>query len=688
MKLINKLFFLLILIYSNAISQPLPDSKKDTWKGFERTYFTINQHSAYYVKPAKALPGNPWIWRSAFPDWHTEIDSLLLQRGFHVAYISVENQYGSPYAMQTWDQFYNYLTGSVKLSPQPALEAVSRGTIYVMSWAKRNPDKVSCIYAETPVYDLKSWPGAKGRSPGDAESWKQFKDIFHLSEQQAIDFNDNPYDNLEGLAAFKVPVLNVIGINDTLAPREENTDIFIKRYTELGGPAAVYPVTEGPQSLHGHHFPIRHVKAYADFVFSNSYPVKNRLAHSSYYQLRNGLKNFAQTAVKQQKATVAFLGGSITYNPGWRQKITTYLQERFPKTEFKFIAAGIPSLGSLPHAFRLQRDLLDSGKVDLLFIEAAVNDRVNGTDSLTQVRALEGIVRHAKKTNPLIDIVMMAFADPDKNRDYDRHRIPAEITNHELIAEHYHLPSLNLAKEVHDRIVNQEFSWADDFKDVHPAVYGQELYASGIKSLLNACFDEASVVAATTLAITATTTVAAKTPTVAVKTPTAAAKTPTAKTATRLTGSKTTLPKELDPYNFSNGSYYDIKNAKSDANWKINTDWTPKDQADTRPGFVHVPVLSAEKPGATLSISFKGTAIGIAVISGPDAGTITYSVDGAAKKQIDLFTPWSNWLHLPWYLLLEGGLKNGSHVLNISIDNTKNTGSKGNACRIVYFLKN
>lgn len=127
---------------------------------------------------------------------------------------------------------------------------------------------------------------------------------------------------------------------------------------------------------------------------------------------------------------------------------------------------------------------------------------------------------------------------------------------------------------------------------------------------------------------------------------------------------------------------------KLDVNWKINPDWTPADQAGTRSGFVHVPVLSAEKPGAALSLPFTGTAIGIAVISGPDAGTISYSVDGAAKKQIDLFTPWSNSLHLPWYLLLEGALKNGSHVLNISIDNTKNTGSKGNACRIVYFLKN
>jgi hypothetical protein len=71
-----------------------------SWKGFERIAFKIGKHDAYYVKPTKAMEGNPWIWRASFPDWHTDMDSILLAKGFHVVFVDVDNEYGSPYSMQ------------------------------------------------------------------------------------------------------------------------------------------------------------------------------------------------------------------------------------------------------------------------------------------------------------------------------------------------------------------------------------------------------------------------------------------------------------------------------------------------------------------------------------------------------------------------------------------------------------
>jgi sialidase-1 len=126
----RRILFLLILfsIFKGHV-QAQPASKADRWKGFERTYMTIDHHAAYYVKPAKPLPGNPWVWRAAFPDWHPAMDSLLLSRGFYIAYINVDDQYGSPAALQEWDRFYNYLTDSLQFSTKPALEAVSRGAL-------------------------------------------------------------------------------------------------------------------------------------------------------------------------------------------------------------------------------------------------------------------------------------------------------------------------------------------------------------------------------------------------------------------------------------------------------------------------------------------------------------------------------------------------------------------------------
>ena len=594
-----------------------------------------------------ALPGNPWVCRASFPDWHTDMDSILLSKGFYIAYLSVDDQYGSPQSLQVWNQFYRYLTTKISLAPRVALEAVSRGALYAYGWAKRNPDKVTCVYAETPVCDIKSWPGGKEKGIGDTASWNQLKAAYHFTEAQAMAYNDNPIDNLEGLASFRLPILHVIGLNDKLAPPTENTYPFAHRYITAGGPMIVYPVTIGPQELWGHHFPIDRADYYAAFIFNNSFPVKKQLPYSNYYETAGGLKNFYKVVTTRKKATVTFLGGSITYNPGWRQKVCRYLVERFPDVEFHFIAAGILSLGSLSHAFRLQRDVLDSGKTDLLFVEAAVNDR--GTDSLTQVRALEGIIRQAKKSNPDMDIAMMAFADPEKTNDYNKDIVPTEISNHQLISHYYDLPFINLGKEVRDKMNNKEFTWADDFKDLHPAIFGKELYFATIKSLLQDCFDHQS---------------------------------------DGISSPKIVLPKPIDKASFQNGKYYNIKNALYKNGWSITNKWQPADGLPTREGFVNIPVLSSNTPGAELALPFKGTAVGIAIVSGSDAGMISYAIDNGAFKNIDLYTPWSSMLHLPLYLLLGSDLKKGNHILKICISEQKNKASKGNACRMVNFLVN
>ncbi len=619
----------------------------DLWKGFQRVHFTIGGHEAWYVKPSAPLKGNPWIWRASFPDWHTEMDSLLLSKGMYVVFINVDDQYGSPASMQGWEQLYDYLTGSLHFAAKASLEGVSRGGLYVYAWAKRNPEKVNCIYNEAPVCDFKSWPGGKGEGKGDSASWKQLQQVFSMTEAQALVFGDNPIDHLEGLASFKVPVLHVVGAYDKIVPSAENTFILARLYASFGGPISIYPVTNGPQELEGHHFPIEHAEEWAGFILNNAYPVSDPLPYDHYFHIRNGLQNSYHSMQQNRRATVAFLGGSITYNPGWRDKVCSWLRERFPETVFHFIAAGIPSLGSPAHAFRLQRDLLDSGKTDLMFVEAAVNDRGNGTDSLTQVLALEGIVRHALKSNPRMDVVFMSFADPEKNKDYNRGMIPVETENQELVAAHYGMPSINLDKEISDKINNKEFSWEYDFKDLHPSPFGQELYAATIKNLLITAFDHSGI-----------------------------------------TSNYQALPAPINKGNFGMGVCVSPEHAEYDKGWMLDNNWAPHDGLPAREGFVHTKMLTTSTPGAALNLSFSGTAVGIAIVSGADAGTILYSIDRGAEKKLDLFTAWSDQLHLPWYLVLGKGLKQGKHILHLKISGEKNNRSKGNACRIVYFLVN
>jgi len=640
--------FILFSISSGVQAQKITLLPTSQWHGFKKVNFLFNDIPAFYIKPTKPLPGNPWIWRAHFPDWHIAMDSVLLQKGMSVVYINTNDQYGAPKAMMVWDEFYNYMTHKLSFAHKVALEGVSRGGLYVYGWAKRNPDKVSCIYAEAPVCDFKSWPGGKGMGEGAPNNWKELQKIYGFTEEQAIDYNDNPINNLDGLAAFKVPILHVISLRDKVVPPAENTFVLVENYMKLGGQASVYPITRGKQELNGHHFIIENSDMWADFILYNSYPVITPLPYQNYFDVRRGLSQFYKKIKSGQPVTVTYLGGSITHNSGWRNKVSQFLQERYPSTSFHFIAAGIPSLGSLPHAFRLQRDVLDSGKIDLMFVEAAVNDRGNDTDSLTQVRDLEGIVRHAKRSNPDMDIILMSFADAANIKDYKEQRIPVEAGNHELVANHYSLPSINLAKQVSDKILAGEFSWEYDFKDLHPSPFGQEIYFQTIKSFINKCFDKAD-------------------------------------SSHGETGMQH-LPAPLDPHNFDQGRYLSINEAQLLKGFKLVDRWHPSDKVSTRQGFVDVPVLEAVTPGAELSLSFKGKTIGLAVLAGPDAGIIEYSIDKKPFQKMDIYTKWSSGLHLPWYKLFAADLQNRKHNLRLRLLNDSNVASKGTACRIVYFL--
>jgi sialidase-1 len=634
-----------------SLLEPMPrfPGQKTSWKGFSRYDFEFKGRACRVVCPDKPAAGNPWIWNARFPDWHTDIDSILLTQGFFVTYINTDEFNGSPEGVGIWDEYFRYLTTTFGLENKAALEGISRGGLYVYNFAKKYPWRVSCIYAEAPVCDIKSWPGGFGKGKGSAPDWQLVMKTYGFKdEDEAKAFKDNPIDNLEKLAAAGVPVLHMIGLHDEIVPPEENTFILVNRYFRLGGAATVVPCTRGRQDLEGHHFDIETPALVADFIKQNTLAFRTKLASGPYLASRGGLSASAAIFAGTKKGRVSFLGGSITFNHGWRDSVMDCIKSRFPETSFEFIGAGIPSFGSLPDAFRFHKDVLSKGKIDLLFVEAAVNDRTNGYPASEQVRAMEGIVRQAREANPMTDIVFMYFADPDKSKDYNGGRVPAEIVNHEKVASYYDIPSVNLAKEVTDRINNREFTWEGDFIDVHPSPFGQQLYYASISALLGKCWEKEAPASS----------------------------------------SEQAMPAGLDPYSYKNGRLVEVKKSDEAGGWSYDANWTPDDSASTREGYVNVPMLIGSDPGKVLKLRFKGSTVGIAVAAGPDAGIAEYSIDGNEWNSIDLYTQWSGWLHLPWYLVLGDGLKKGQHTLRIRLSDKKNEESKGTVCRIRYFFMN
>lgn len=620
------------------VSQPFP-GLKGKWKGFDQYTFAYQDREAIVVCPKHAATGNPWIWRPAFFGAFASVDEELLRRGFHVAYYDLTHLYGSPRARKSGTDFYWNMVRMYGLSPKVTLEGFSRGGLFAYNWAADHPDKVACIYVDAPVCNVFSWPG---RSPENAGLWKGLLEEWGLTDDQMNSFSGNPIDRLKPLADAGIPVICVCGDSDKVVPFSENSAIVRQRYTAMGAP---FELILKPGVDH-HPHSLSDPAPVVDFIIRHQPGYEAKQC----YTLRGDYRNSYQMFEKERVGTVAFLGGSITEMKGWRDMICEDLKQRFPYTKFTFIDAGIPSTGSTPGAFRLADDVLSKAKVDLLFVEAAVNDDTNGFNAIEQVRGMEGIVRHALLSNPSMDIMMLHFIYDPFIPKLDGGQMPDVILNHERVANHYLIPSVNLATEIAARMREGEFNW-EQFGGTHPKPLGHAYYAATINKVLDEIY--ASCVAAGP----------------AVK--------------------PHVLPAvPLDGYSYTNGKLVDIRQAHINKGWQLVPSWTPRLIAEARPGFVDVPMLETDRPGAKLTLDFEGTAVGIFCVSGPAAGILEYSIDGAPFKKLDTFTAWSGGLYIPWVYMFDTELPKGKHRLMLRMSKDHHPQSKGTACQIRQFVVN
>jgi len=222
---------LLIVLMSGAFA----GEPAKMWSGFERLDFNVDGRTCLLIIPKTPAEGKPWIWRTEFFGHEPQGDIALLQKGFHVAYMDLQNMYGAPVAMGHMEAFHAHLVSKHGLSARTTLEGFSRGGLFAFNFAAKNPEKVACIYVDAPVCDFKSWPGGKGKGKGSAGDWKNCLKAYGLTEEQALAYKLNPVDNLEPLAKAKIPILSVCGDIDDVVPVAENSGLVEERYKKLGG---------------------------------------------------------------------------------------------------------------------------------------------------------------------------------------------------------------------------------------------------------------------------------------------------------------------------------------------------------------------------------------------------------------------------------------------------------------------
>ena len=166
-----------------------------------------------------------------------------------------------------------------------------------------------------------------------------------------------------------------------------------------------------------------------------------------------------------------------------------------------------------------------------------------------------------------MDIVMLHFIYDPFIPMIARRQMPDVILNHERVANHYLIPSINLCKEIGERMQNGEF-YLDEFGGTHPKPFGHKFYAAAIGHLFDEMWKGVSPEG----------TIAAH-----------------------------DIPaKPLDAYSYYNGDFIALEKAHLNKGWKLVDNWHPDNKAGKRNGFVDVPMLEATRPGDRLTLDFRG----------------------------------------------------------------------------------
>lgn len=357
-------------------------------------------------------------------------------------------------------------------------------------------------------------------------------------------------------------------------------------------------------------------------------------------QVRDGLPNVLAKLQAGGEVRVAYFGGSITAAAGWRVKTQRWLQDTYPgapaerKAKLVEINAAIGGTGSDLGVFRCQQDVL-SQRPDLIFVEFAVND--SGAEPAAIWRSMEGIIRQAWRQNPNIDICYVYTFAVSLATDLERGMCPRAAGADEMLAEHYGIPSINVALRIAQ--LQQEgkliyvspkdeqgkpmpvpghIVFSDD--SVHPLDAGHQIYTDVIKGAL-----------------------------------------------TEMAASAKPKPHELRPAfvadNWERAHLAPLTPDMLTPGWQK---LPPSDHIQQAFGHFLPEIWQATQPGEKIHFRFKGTAVRLYDIVGPDGGQAVVTLDGKVGKPIPRFDSYCSY-HRLQVMGVAQGLEDTVHEVTIEV---------------------
>ena len=202
--------------------------KTSKWKGFTR-YDSIYKGNEVIVVFPNIKPNGRWIWRTEFFDAFAYVDIAMVELGYILAYYKISDLYGCPLAVNMMHEFHEYFTNKYHVISNPILFGFSRGGLYAFNYAYKYPKKVSSIYLDAPVLDIRSWPGGLMQGEGSPSCWEECLQVYGFNDNDDIK-NEYFEDKIHVLIKADIPIIIVAGDSDKVVPFKENGKILKNHY--------------------------------------------------------------------------------------------------------------------------------------------------------------------------------------------------------------------------------------------------------------------------------------------------------------------------------------------------------------------------------------------------------------------------------------------------------------------------
>lgn len=387
---------------------------------------------------------------------------------------------------------------------------------------------------------------------------------------------------------------------------------------------------------------------------AQSQPGEASLRDAAECNPRAGLPRFLSKCEKGESLRIAYFGGSITAQAGWRVQSLELLRKLYPQAIFEEIDASIGGTGSHLGVFRLDNDIIQK-KPDLVFVEFATNDSFNIGDQASQkitTQGMEGIVRSLRKALPECEICFVyTLTEPWFKTLQDGKMSPA-ATAHEGVADRYGIPTIHMGIEIADlekagklaikspremvqQVAGKELDKTSGTQanpegkipfspeGVHPYIdTGHKLYTAAIERSL-----------------------------------------PKIKEASH-TASSDQVPPPLDDGYIQNVSFLPVDAARLEGPWeKVESPGRAFKRSELDR---FVPSVWIGRPGAILSFKFKGKSLMLYGISGPASGNIEITLDGATFRR-NTFDKYSNYWRLNPFFLPAGSQAAQVHTFSLKV---------------------